>query len=138
MKYEKSCGAVVYKKVNDYYEFLVIKHNNGHHWGFPKGHVEEGEKEAETALREIEEETGLLVELSENFRYTMEYSPSPNTIKEVVYFIAEAKDDSVSCQLCEIEDSKWLKFREAIDVVTHDVSKEMLKQAYEYLNIDTK
>ena len=58
MKYEKSCGAVIF----DGDKVLVIQQVKGH-WGFPKGHVENGETEIETALREIKEETNLDVEI---------------------------------------------------------------------------
>ena len=58
MKKEKSCGAIVYRE-KDGVEILLIKHKNGGHWAFPKGHVENKETEEETALREIREETGL-------------------------------------------------------------------------------
>ncbi|MBC2399341.1 hypothetical protein [Clostridium tetanomorphum] len=47
MNYEKSCGAVIYRKVNKKIEFLIVKSRNRGHWGFAKGHVEEGENEKE-------------------------------------------------------------------------------------------
>ena len=59
MKHEKSCGALVYRKHGDRTELLLIKHRFGGHWSFPKGHVELGENEFQTALREVKEETGL-------------------------------------------------------------------------------
>ena len=58
MKYEKSCGAIVYTNINGKRLYLVEQMLDGH-WGVPKGHVEENEKEEETALREIKEEVGL-------------------------------------------------------------------------------
>ena len=64
MKYEKSCGAIVL----DGGKILVIQQAEGH-WGFPKGHVEAGETEVQTAIREIKEETNYDVEVNENFRY---------------------------------------------------------------------
>ena len=51
MKKEKSCGAVVYRQGETGVEVLIIKHKNGGHWAFPKGHVEKKETEPETALR---------------------------------------------------------------------------------------
>ena len=60
MKREKSCGALVYRVTpNGQKELLFIKHRHGTHWSFPKGHMEEGETEVQTALREVKEETGL-------------------------------------------------------------------------------
>ena len=55
MKQEKSCGCIILNEKN---EVLLIHHNAGH-WDFPKGHVEEGETEVQTAIREVKEETGL-------------------------------------------------------------------------------
>ena len=69
----------------------MIKHKNGGHWAFPKGHVEKKETEPETALREIKEETGLKVELDTGFREMVTYSPKPNVMKDVIYFAAKAK-----------------------------------------------
>ena len=47
-----SCGAVVFRKYHGNTELLLIKHTVGGHWAFPKGHVESGETETQTALRE--------------------------------------------------------------------------------------
>ena len=82
MNYEKSCGAIVFRKFHGNIELLLIKHANGGHWSFPKGHVEEGETEVETALREVHEETGLTIQLEEGFRQSVEYYPRPNIRKQ--------------------------------------------------------
>ena len=60
---EKSCGAVVFRKSASKLEFIAVKSKANGHWGFPKGHVETGESEAETAIREVFEETGLRITL---------------------------------------------------------------------------
>ena len=58
MKREKSCGALVYRITQSgQKELLFIKHRHGTQWSFPKGHMEEGESEVQTALREVKEET---------------------------------------------------------------------------------
>lgn len=59
MFHEKSCGAIVYRRFHGNIEILLIKHINSGHWSFPKGHVENGETEMETAKREIMEETSI-------------------------------------------------------------------------------
>jgi diadenosine hexaphosphate hydrolase (ATP-forming) len=48
-----------------YGEFVVLRRNKAGKWIFPKGHVDPGETTAQTAVREAEEETGLLVEVVE-------------------------------------------------------------------------
>ena len=52
MKREKSCGAVVFREGAKGPEVLLIKHKNGGHWAFPKGHVEKKETEAQKAGEE--------------------------------------------------------------------------------------
>ena len=55
---EKSCGAVIYKIIDNQVYFLVEKMQRGH-YALTKGHVENNETEVETATREIKEETNL-------------------------------------------------------------------------------
>ena len=68
MKYEKSCGAIVYRRYHGNIQILLIKHINSGHWSFPKGHVEFGETEPETAIREIMEETNIDVIIDTTFK----------------------------------------------------------------------
>ena len=90
VKQEKSCGALVYRVRQNAVELLLLKHRFGGHWSFPTGHVESGETECETALREVKEETGLTIDLQEGFRQCVEYYPKPNVKKQVVYFLGHA------------------------------------------------
>ena len=88
---EKSCGAVVYTEDGTDRKYIIIRSTGGH-YGFPKGHVEKGESEEETALREVEEETGLRVELIPGFRF-MDSHPlykrgREDVEKEIIYFLA--------------------------------------------------
>lgn len=133
MDFEKSCGAVVFYKQTGEYQFLVIKHRNNGHWGFPKGHVEKGELEQDTALREIAEETGLTVRLLNGFRHKIEYTPKEGIWKEVVFFLAEASDQDVTIQDEEIDDYKWLPYSKAHDLITFSNSKNTLAKAKAYL-----
>ena len=64
MTIEKSCGAVVFTRDHGLVQYLIIQSKEGF-YGFPKGHIEPGEQEEETALREIWEETGLTVHATE-------------------------------------------------------------------------
>lgn len=133
MTREKSCGAVVYRLEKGEPRFLLIRHVNGGHWAFPKGHVEEGETEAGTALREIREETGLTVTLRTDFRETVSYSPKPGVTKDVVYFLAQAADAPVTRQREEVSDSRWLPGQEALELVTYKNDRTILKAAVNHL-----
>ena len=134
MKFEKSCGAVIFRGDNENLEFLIISHNSDGHWGFPKGHVEVGENEEETALREINEETGLTVSLISGFRVSIEYAIKQETMKEVVFFLAKVQDETVDIQVEELQDCKWANFKGAREMVTYESSKGVLDKAYEFIS----
>ena len=129
---EKSCGAVVYKKEEEKIYFLIEEMKAGH-YSIPKGHVEKNETEIETALREIKEETNLEVNLDSNFREVVSYSPYEGCIKDVVFFVAKAKTFDMKEQLIEVTSLKWLEPVEAINILTFDSDKEVLKKALKYL-----
>lgn len=132
MKTEKSCGAVVLRKNQGRLQVLLIKHVNGGHWAFPKGHVERGETEERTALREIKEETGLTVMLDTNYRKTVTYSPKKDVVKDVVYFVAVAKDGQRTAQESEISRIRWTDADRAADFVSFENDKVILLGALEY------
>ena len=128
MKQEKSCGAVV---INGD-KVLLIKHVLGH-WDLPKGHMEGNETEVETAIRELKEETNIDIEVDDTHRYTIEYSPEEDVWKEVVYFIAKPKTNELIPQEEEVQEIEWLDIDEAIDRLTFDSAKNVLKNVVEDL-----
>ncbi len=129
---EKSCGAVVYTVDGGEIKYLLVQMLGGH-YSFPKGHVESGESESETALREIKEETDLDVLLDTAFRQSVVYSPYVGCEKEVVYFAAYAKSRETVCQQTEIRRALWLSYDDAIERVTFDNDRKILELANEYL-----
>ena len=129
MSYEKSCGAVVFRKYHGNIELLLIKHVVGGHWSFPKGHVEPGETEEQTALREIKEETGIDVELNTSFREVVSYSPKRDTTKDVIYFLGKAKTFQYTPQEEEIAQIKWVEIKLAHSFLTYDNDKQLVNKA---------
>ena len=129
MSYEKSCGAVVFRKYHGNIELLLIKHVVGGHWSFPKGHVEPGETEEQTALREIKEETGIDVELNTSFREVVSYSPKRDTTKDVIYFLGKAKTFQYTPQEEEIAQIKWVEINLAHSFLTYDNDKQLANKA---------
>ena len=134
MSYEKSCGAIVFRIENEI-KYLIILNKKGDaegHWGFPKGHVEKGETEPDTAKREIFEETGLTPFIDTRFRAISTYSPKPGIKKDAVYFLAKADIESrVKIQKSELAAFRWCSFGEACSLLTYDA--ELLKKADKYL-----
>ena len=136
--YEKSCGAVVFREKDGQVEFLLVKNKNGRHWGFPKGHVEDGETEEETALREIKEETGLSVAILPGFRETSEYRPYGKIKKQVVFFAARAQNEEVTIQQAEIDRFQWADFSQAMQRFRYENDQRVLKSAAAWLKQGTK
>lgn len=134
MNFEKSCGAVVYRQTNEKTEYLLIFNKKGGakgHWGFPKGHVESGESEKQTAEREILEETGIRAVADTQFRCVTTYSPREGVMKDVVYFAARVDNPDIVLQESEVADFMWADYDTAAKTLTHDT--EILKKAREYL-----
>lgn len=129
MTYEKSCGAIVYRKHHGNTEILLIKHINSGHWSFPKGHVEQGENEMETALREVREETGIDIMIDPSFRETVTYFPRKDTQKIVVYFIGKAKNHEYTPQEEEISEIRWVDIGHAVQLLTYENDKTIVNRA---------
>lgn len=134
MKMEKSCGGVVFTRRDDEILYVIIRHRGGH-CGFPKGHMESGETEQETALREIREEVGLIVDLVGGFRAEERYAlPGKNGImKQVVYFLAEFADQAPIPQPEEIARVYLLPFEEALRMLPFPEARRILTQADQFL-----
>ncbi len=132
MRKEKSCGAVVYKREGTELVYLM-EHMRQGHTSIPKGHVENNETEAQTALREIKEETNLEVRLDTAFREVISYSPFPGCVKDVVFFVAEAASEKLINQECEVRALEWMPFDQACQTLTHASDREVLKKANAYL-----
>ena len=133
MKYEKSCGAIVYTNINGKRLYLIEQMLGGH-WGVPKGHIEENEKEEETALREIKEEVGLDVIIDTGFRAVETYSPKDGVIKDVVYFVAYSKSMDTAMQVEEVRDIKWVEMNEAIGLIEFQDMQKIIMKADAYLS----
>ena len=135
MKREKSCGALGVRKNGESYDLVLLRHRFGGHWSFPKGHVEAGENERQTALREVREETGLTIRLLDGFRESVEYFPKPGVKKQVVYFLGEALGDKLVRQEEEISELKWASIAEADGLVTFANDKRLIRLAKKRLGL---
>lgn len=133
MNYEKSCGAIVYRKFHGNTEILLIRHIKSGYWSFPKGHVEEGETEVETAKREIKEETGVDVLIDTGFRETVTFSPRRDTSKTVVYFVGMATSHELVPQKEEISELRWVEIGQATSALTYDNDKVIVAKAKSFI-----
>jgi 8-oxo-dGTP pyrophosphatase MutT (NUDIX family) len=132
-KRNHSVGIILFYNFPRSRKYLLVKQHQGH-WGFPKGHIEKGEKLIETAVRELKEETGIKkiefikrkILLRDNYSFN---NANAKIIKIVDYFIAESLVEKVKIDFDEIINYKWLTFGKSLDRLTFKESKKILKQA---------
>ena len=134
MIYEKSCGAVVFTRINNEIKYLLVRNLAGQ-YGFPKGHVERGETEEQTALREVFEEVGLTVKILPGFRMEDEYliPQKEDTVKRVVYFLAEYSKQEFSYQKEELTDAVLLEYERAMTLFSFESNRKILTKANNFL-----
>ncbi len=133
MRYEKSCGAVIFRRAEDGWNVLLIRHTKGRHISFPKGHVETGETESQTAEREILEETGLKVRVDRRYRAENRYNIRPDTQKLVVIFAAVTTQAEITPQPEEIAEAFWLPVGEAAERLTYERDRKIMRDAFEHI-----
>lgn len=117
--FEKSCGAILFKREAGKLSLLLLHETRSRFWSFPKGHMEAGETEEQTALREVLEETGLQVTLLSDFRESIEYGIGANKRKRVVFFLAEIQKNPIPRE-GEIESYRWVSLAEAYTMLRGD------------------
>ena len=131
--YEKSCGAVIFRRHSGNVEYLLIKNRKGNNWGFPKGHMEIHEDERQTAVREVREETGLNIHPLDGFRTISEYHPKGRITKQVIFFVAEMPGEDIVIQKSEIERFIWADYSLAVKTFRFNNDKKVLAQARSWI-----
>jgi len=134
MPREKSCGAVVFRKIREF-EYLLLHYEAGH-WDFVKGQVEVNESEKETVMRELEEETKITdAHFVGNFREEISYiyrRKGKTIYKKVAYFLVQAQKSKVTLSYEHVA-YVWLTYEKAIERLTFKNAKDVLKKAHEFL-----
>jgi 8-oxo-dGTP pyrophosphatase MutT (NUDIX family) len=149
MPREKSSGAIIFREKEGNIYYLLLHHgssrNKGGHWDFPKGHIEEGEKNRQTAIREVEEETGIRdLKMIPGFKSWIKYffrknyglkdkTKAPLIFKTVNFYLAKTNTEKVKLSDEHIG-YKWLDYDSALKQLTHRNAKNILKEAKEFLN----
>ena len=136
MDKEKSCGAVVFTRDdNGQIRYVLVQQRSGR-FCFPKGHVEAGETEHQTAMREIWEETGLQPRILPEFRETETYevNKKPGVYKDVFYFLAEYSGQRIDPPSSdEIRDVILCPYEEALELLPTESRKNILTKANAFL-----
>ena len=132
---EISAGAVIFRMEEGQPIYLLLHYGSGH-WDFVKGHIEKGETEIQTVVRETKEETGIDdLRFVEGFKERIKYffrRGKEIVYKEVVFYLAETKKRKVSLSYEHIG-YIWLPFKEAINQLTFENARNVLRKAHKYL-----
>lgn len=139
-KQEKSFGVIpVFKNDKGGFLFCLVLASAGH-WGFPKGHQDIDESEEQTAVRELEEETGIKdIKIVKDKSFTERYSFERSGFyydKSVKYFLAFVSSIDTTTPdnfHAEIPESRWVNYEEARNILSFKERKEILDQVHEYL-----
>lgn len=131
--FERSCGAIVFRIIGGEKRFLLIKNKRSANWGFPKGHIEDGETDEDTARREVLEETGVRIKIIDGFKSKSEYTIQGRIEKTVLIFLATTLDTQTIIQPEEIEDYIWLNYESAFKTLNYENDKAILEKAHNYI-----
>lgn len=141
MPVQKSAGAVIFRREGGKIYYLLLNYAaigkvEKTYWGFSKGTIEKGEKEIDTIIREIREETGIKdLKFIKAFKETEKYffrSKRENIFKTVFYLLAKTKIKKVKLSF-EHLGYKWLPYKEALKKLSFKNAKRILKKANNFL-----
>jgi 8-oxo-dGTP pyrophosphatase MutT (NUDIX family) len=129
----------MYRKNSDQIQIALIHVRN--RWGLPKGHVEEGERIEETALREVREETGLegrVVKKLGDIRYayrdkTKEGEPI-RIYKRVHFYLLRYLKGDVRDHDHEVDEARWFPMDQVIKNLKFATERKMVHRALSILS----
>ena len=128
---ERSAGCVLFRDTGTQRYYLLLHYTTGH-WDFPKGNIEEGERDVDTVVREVEEETGIAdIEFIPGFMEVIKYfyrRSGQLVDKQVVFYLACTHTDRVTISHEHIGFT-WLAYEDALAKLTYENSRRLFTKA---------
>jgi len=126
MKTIESAGGVILNEFNE----VVMVFTDTKSWQLPKGTVKKGEKYIDTAIREIEEETGLtnLTYIKELPVYSRISTREADTLRYIHYFLFHTKKQDLSPN-SEVTECKWVSINKIDEELTYEEDKKFIVNA---------
>ena len=116
---------MVYRLANEKVEYLLVRPKRGQdEWVLPKGHIEPGEESEQTAIREVEEETGVVARIIAPLQVT-EFEINGHLVRVKFFLMQFVAQRSSS----ERRATKWAATRTALALLTHQQNRELLRSA---------
>lgn len=147
---EFSAGALVLRHMQQQWCIAVIE--PGRHGepedrkdvvALPKGNVDPGEKTEETAIREVQEETGVkakpITKLANiRYVYSRKWADGEKIFKVVTFYLMKYQAGRIGHireeMKHEVRRAYWLPLQEAADKLSYKGERQMAKQALEYVS----
>src|SRR3954467_9012767 len=136
MRREFSAGGGVIRRIKGEWHLAAIRPGGKQDvWALPKGLIGKGEKAADTALREVSEETGVegrLVEKLGDVRYVYTWK-GDRVFKVVSFFLVRYSrgrlGDLPDAFRHEVDETRWLPLAEAPELLSYGGEREMASKA---------
>ena len=133
LKTQVSSGGIIFRKHNDITEIAMVAVKGGNVWCLPKGLIDKGEVPEKTALREVEEETGLKGRIIEKLgEITYWYYIKEENIKckkTVHFFLMEYEAGDVSKHEWEVVNAAWFPIYVALKKARYKGEREIIEMA---------
>lgn len=133
MRHEYAAGAVLCTERCGKRLFVIVVEKQGH-CGFPKGHIEPGETEQQTALRKIREETGICAVLDPTFRAEIAYPKAADCIKHVTVFLARCDVSALPPHSDDVADVLLLDYESAMRRIRLPAIQNVFRTACAHLD----
>jgi 8-oxo-dGTP diphosphatase len=121
----RAAGGLVVRTSGARTEVLVIHRPKYDDWSFPKGKLENGERDEDAALREVEEETGCTCRLLDEVG-CRSYRDRHGRPKEVRYWQMEVIADTGFAPNDEVDERRWVSFVDAATLLTYADDRDLL------------
>lgn len=116
-------GGIIVRYDGPKPRFLIVKaKKDPNHWIFPKGHIEAGESAMEAAVREVREEAGIEATPVDRVG-ALSFDYGGETIEVEFYLLNYSRSVGGG----EQRESRWCAYEEAIDLLTFDDSRNLLR-----------